>query len=123
MVTTPTEHERRELNDGIESAFIAAAGYTAAIKTHYQTGRGTIRDLYEDFYFNLAVLFELTADLGEMRTEQVVVETVERWLEKADIDIGTREFKEHCFDGISAFKGYKRALSNCGLLSLPTGGN
>lgn len=121
MTVQSQQQERRALNEGIESSFIAAAGYAASIKTHFQTGRGTIHDLYEDFYFNLAVLFELTSDLEEMTPSKEDIEKMAVWLAKEKCT-DDKNIKEHCKEGMEVFKNYKISLSRNGLLSLPTRG-
>jgi hypothetical protein len=122
MTTTQQQQERRALNEGIESSFIAAAGYAASIKTHFQTGRGAINDLYEDFYFNVAILFELTSDLEEMMQSRKEIDAMQGWLNKTGDSISSKNISEHCLEGMARFKDYKIALSRNGLLSLPARG-
>jgi CheY-like chemotaxis protein len=111
---------RKALNDGIERSFLDTAGYAASIRTHYQTGSGTIRDLYEMFYFNVAVLFDLTSDLQEMNSATDATMALQVWLEQPPVRSVNKDMQDRCMDGLKIFREYKIALSRNGVLSLPS---
>lgn len=114
-------HERKALNEGIESVFMDCAGYAGSIRTHFQTGSGTIRDLYELFYFNFAVLFDLTSDLSGMEADSEVIKSIEAWLELPPVKKLGTEMEDRCRDGLHLFRRYKIALGKNGIITLPTG--
>lgn len=117
---TSALQERRVLNDAIESAYIECAGLSAGIRTHKVSGRGVLSDLYEQFHYNLGILFDLTSDLQEIQSDKDSIIEVKEWLDAGapkEKDIGKR-----CDAGMKAFREYKRALNNCGLISLPARG-
>lgn len=115
-----TLQERRILNDAIESAYIECAGLSAAIRTHRQTGRGAIINLFEEFHYNIGVLFDLTSDLEEMASEKEVVAKTSSWLDS--IPPRDNELAKWCEDGRVVFRDYKKSLNNCGLIALPARG-
>ena len=114
-------HDRAALNEGIEKAFMDCAGYAGSIRTHYQTGRGTIRDVYELFYFNVAVLFDLTSDLEGMTSATTACKEMESWLNLPPVKNADKEMKDRCIEGLRLFRSYKIALNKNGILTLPTG--
>lgn len=111
--------ERKVLNEGIERAFLDCAGYAGSIRTHYQTGRGTIQDLFEQFYFNLAVLFDLTSDLEGMSSSVVDCKELENWLGLPPLKSNDKEMKDRCEQGLKVFRNYKIALTKNGIITLP----
>lgn len=119
--TLDVSHERKALNEGIEKVFMDCAGYAASIRTHYQTGSGTIRDLYELFYFNFAVLFDLTSDLSGMSADTDATNGVELWINLPPVRKVNSEMEERCREGLRLFKLYKIALGKNGILTLPSG--
>ena len=114
-----TGHDRKVLNDGIEKAFMDCAGYAGSIRTHYQTGSGVIRDVYELFYFNVAVLFDLTSDLEGMGSSTEACVELETWLNLPPIKNIGIDMKERCDAGLRVFRAYKIALNKNGILTLP----
>lgn len=114
-----TLQERRILNDAIESSYIECARLSAAIRTHKQTGRGTIIDLFEQFHYNLGILVDITADLEEMTSNHEISDKIESWLEQ---DQKRGDYLKFCEEGRCVFKEYKKALNNCGLIALPARG-
>lgn len=117
--TIDTEKERRILNDAIEHTFIECAGLAGSIRTHYQTGSGVIRDLYETFYFNVAVLYDLTADLKEMSGVKTSKKNLEDWLNLPPLKNSGKDIEDRCKAGLVCFREYKIDLSERGILSLP----
>ena len=115
-----TAHERKALNDGIEKSFMDCAGYAGSIRTHYQTGSGVIRDVFELFYFNLAVLFDLTSDLEGMSSSMKECEQLEAWLNMPPLKSSGADMRERCDAGLKVFRAYKIALNKNGILTLPT---
>lgn len=113
-------HDRKALNDGIEKSFMDCAGYAASIRTHYQTGSGVIRDLYELFYFNIAVLFDLTSDLEGMSSAVDACKNLEDWLNLQPVRSTEEEMRVRCLDGLKLFREYKIALNKNGILTLPS---
>lgn len=120
MTQGSTVQERRVLNDAIESTYIECISLASGIRTHTQTGRGAITDLYENFHYNFGTLFDLTCDLEEMTMDKEIVKTTEDWL-----NLPSPKGSEHetrCETGREIFKNYKKSLNRCGLISLPTRG-
>jgi hypothetical protein len=111
--------ERRILNEAIESAYIECTALAAGIRTHGQTGRGSITDLYEGFHYNLGILIDLTCDLEEMNSDKDLVEKSLSWLDKA---FRANDVEARSIEGREMFKEYKRALNRCGLIALPARG-
>jgi hypothetical protein len=116
------QQERKVLNEGIENSFIDASEMVARIKTYNQTGRGAIIDLYEDFYFYISLLYELTSDLDEMKDASEAAKEMKGWLDINVKLVSEKDFKEHCDAGMAAFQKYKVSLSKNGLLALPSRG-
>jgi len=113
-------HDRKALNEGIEKSFMDCAGYAASIRTHYQTGSGVIRDLYELFYFNVAVLFDLTSDLEGMSSATEACKNLELWLELPPVRSTDTEMQTRCLNGLKVFRDYKISLNKNGILTLPS---
>lgn len=120
-MTSQPQQERRALNDGIEDAFIETSKYAAGIRTYYIIRRGVIKDLYELFYFNFAVLIELTEGLSEMEKDKDIIGEVHTWL-SSDGAQNENEIRKRCDEGLKVFAKFKSAMSNRGLLALPTRG-
>lgn len=121
-MTQLQQQERRDLNATIEREYIETAMLAASIDTHYHTtGRGTIIDLYEDFYFQFNSLCKLTASLDEMKQSEETITKTETWFQK-DMPQNQEELKKHCFDGIQKFRDYAKSLGMNGLLALPVRG-
>lgn len=114
------QQERRALNDGIETAFIETAQYAAGIRTYYMIRRGVIKDLYELFYFNFAVLIELTEGLEELVKEKDTLDEARKWLTGNGTGTSETDIKKRCDDGLEAFTKFKAVLSARGLLALPS---
>jgi hypothetical protein len=106
------------LRDGINKAFMDSAGYAASIRTHYQTGSGVIRDIYELFYFNVAVLFDLTSDFEKMGSSIESVKNLEAWLNKPMTKFGEKDMEERCMTGLKVFRDYKISLTKNGIVSV-----
>jgi hypothetical protein len=117
--TMEMPHDRKVLNEGIEKAFMDCAGYAGSIRTHYQTGSGTIRDLFELFYFNLAVLFDLTSDLEGMGASTKECKGLEDWLNLPPVRSNDKEMRDRCEQGLKTFREYKIALTKNGIITLP----
>jgi hypothetical protein len=113
---THQQQERRALNEGIEDTFIETSRYAAGIQTYYAIRRGTIKDIYEEFYFNLAWLLQLTEGLQELAKEKEAILTVKEWLCSENGD--TMQIR--CETGIKVFSEFKSTLSAKGLLALPS---
>lgn len=120
MSVLPQQQERRALNDGIEDAFIETSKYAAGIRTYYVIRRGVIKDLYELFYYNFAVLVELTECLEGFEKEKTVQE-VRLWLSQNGNQQET-DIKKRCDTGLEIFTKFKATLTARGLLSLPLRG-
>lgn len=122
MTTTTIEpgQERRVLNEAIEHSYIECAGLAGSIRTHFQTGSGVVRDLFELFYFNVAVLYDLTADLSEMSNAEISKKNLEEWLELPPLKNSVKDAEERCRAGLICFRAYKIDLSKNGVLSLPS---
>lgn len=114
------QQERRALNDGIESAFIETAQYAAGIRTFYMIRRGVIKDIYELFYFNFAVLIELTEGLEELAKEKETLEDAHKWLSGNGAGQSEADIKKRCDAGLEVFTKFKTVLSARGLLALPS---
>lgn len=118
MPAIQQQQERRALNDGIEDAFIETSKYAAGIRTYYVIRRGVIKDLYEMFYYNFAVLIELTEGLEGLEKDQEIVKKVRGWLEQNGSQ-SESEFRKKCDTGLEIFTEFKSVLNAKGLLSLP----
>lgn len=115
------QQERRALNDGIEDAFIETSKYAAGIRTYYVIRRGVIKDLYEQFYYNFAVLIELTEGLDGLEKDSKVIDDVRAWLSQN----GSRteaDIKNKCDAGLDLFTKFKGVMIARGSLSLPSRG-
>jgi hypothetical protein len=121
MTVIQQQQERRALNDGIEDAFIETSRYAAGIRTYYVIRRGVIKDLYELFYYNFAVLIELTEGLEGLEKDKAIVSEVRDWLSQtgSQSDADTRK---RCDTGLEVFTKFKAVLNARGLLSLPSRG-
>lgn len=115
-----TMQERRGLNDGIEDAFIETATYAAGIRTYYMIRRGVIKDLYELFYFNFAVLIELTEGLEELGKDKDTIAEVHTWLEDSGKCQSESDISNRCDSGLVVFTKFKKVMSARGLLALPS---
>jgi hypothetical protein len=118
--TTEIGQERRILNEAIEHSYIECAGLAASIRTHYQTGSGIIRSLFELFYFNVAVLYDLTADLSEMNSSEKAKTELEAWLNLPPLKNTGKDVDDRCKEGLKCFRQYKIELSKNGVLALPS---
>jgi RAB protein geranylgeranyltransferase component A len=96
------------------------AGQAAGIETHYQTGRGAIMDLYENFYFNFNILHKLTASREEMKSSSELSIKIKEWMMRTVPK--SSDMENYCRDGIELFEEYHKAMSDNGLLSLPSRG-
>ena len=117
-MTVTHQQERRALNEGIEDVFMETSRYSAGIRTYFEIRRGTIKDLFEEFYFNFSWLVELTEGLEEMGKEQEIFSEINNWLDNSD----NEDMKTRCENGRSIFKKFKTRLSAKGLFSLPSRG-
>lgn len=120
-MTVQPQQERRALNDGIEDAFIETAKYAAGIRTYYMIRRGVIKDLYELFYFNFAVLIELTEGLEELKNDSSTLTEAHAWLGGNGSDQSDSSIRKRCDSGLEAFTKFKTVMSKRGLLTLPSG--
>jgi len=121
-MTIQNQQERRALNDGIEDAFINTATYAAGIRTWNVIRIGGIKQLYEDFYFNFAVLIELTEGLEELVKDKDTIAEVRAWLNSPSGGATEAEMKKRCEAGLEVFTKFKTVLNARGLLALPTRG-
>lgn len=115
---TLQQQERRALNDGIEDVFMETSRYSAGIRTYYEIRRGTIKDLFEEFYFNFSWLVELTEGLEELSKEKEIFDEINNWLDNSD----NVDMKARCESGRNIFKKFKTRISAKGLLALPARG-
>ena len=116
--------ERRALNEGIEDAFIETARYAAGIRTFNVIHRGVIIDLYEMFYYNFAILVELTEGVEGLEKDggKEVIGNVRTWLSENNYSRSEADIKRRCESGLELFSRFKVVMSNRGLLSLPSRG-
>jgi len=121
-MTIQNQQERRALNDGIEDAFITTATYAAGIRTYYMIRRGVIKDLYELFYFNFAVLIELTEGLEELGKDKETVIAAHAWLAGNGAGQSEADIRKRCDEGLAVFTKFKTLMSARGLLALPSKG-
>jgi hypothetical protein len=121
-MTIQPQQERRALNDGIEDAFIETAQYAAGIRTYYMIRRGVIKDLYELFYYNFAVLVELTEGLEELSKDPEAIKEAHDWLEGNGVGQSEIEIRKRCDAGLDVFTKFKKTMSERGLLALPSRG-
>ncbi len=122
-MTVQPQQERRALNDGIEDAFIETATYAAGIRTYYMIRRGVIKDLYELFYFNFAILIELTEGLEQLSKDpDGIIKKAHGWLEGNGAGQSEADIRKRCDDGLAVFTEFKKAMSERGLLALPSRG-
>jgi hypothetical protein len=121
-MSVQNQQERRALNDGIEDAFIETAQYAAGIRTYYMIRRGVIKDLYELFYFNFAVLIELTEGLEELskETDRGTIKESRVWLDGNGTGQSEADIKKRCDAGLEVFTKFKTMMSARGLLALPS---
>lgn len=115
---TSQQQERRALNEGIEDTFIETSRYAAGIQTYYAIRRGSIKDIYEEFYFNLAWLLQLTEGLQELAKDKEAIATVKDWLGSEN----SNNMQARCESGLTIFSEFKSTLSAKGLLALPSRG-
>jgi len=120
-MTGQPQQERRALNDGIEDAFIETAQYAAGIRTYYMIRRGVIKDLYELFYYNFAVLIELTEGLEELCKDSDTLTEAHVWLSGNGAGQTEVDIRKRCDAGLEVFTKFKKAMSKRGLLTLPSG--
>lgn len=120
MTQGSTVQERRVLNDAIEATYIECISLASGIRTHSQTGRGAITDLYENFHYNFGTLFDLTCDLDEMSKDQEIIDATDMWLNMQSPK--GNEHESRCESGREIFKRYKKSLNRCGLIALPSRG-
>jgi hypothetical protein len=120
MTAPPVEggRERPRYNEGIEDCFMEVSVYAASIDTHYQTGGGVIRGLYEKFYFHLRLLNDLTCDLIQMNSSIEARKALEDWLKLPPLKSSNTEIEARCKLGLKVFRDYKIALNSNGVLSL-----
>jgi hypothetical protein len=121
-MTIQNQQERRALNDGIEDAFINTATYAAGIRTYYMIRRGVIKDLYEQFYFNFAILIELTEGLEELGKDRETVIEAHKWLSGNGAGQSEADIRKRCDAGLEVFTKFKTLMSARGLLALPSKG-
>jgi hypothetical protein len=119
-MSVQNQQERRALNDGIEDAFIETAQYAAGIRTYYMIRRGVIKDLYELFYFNFAVLIELTEGLEELGKDAATLKEARVWLMGNGAGQSEADIKKRCDAGLEVFTKFKTMMSARGLLALPS---
>jgi len=119
-MSVQNQQERRALNDGIEDAFIETAQYAAGIRTYYMIRRGVIKDLYELFYFNFAVLIELTEGLEELGKDAATLKEARVWLMGNGAGQSESDIKKRCDAGLEVFTKFKTMMSARGLLALPS---
>jgi hypothetical protein len=117
---TDQNQERHALNDGIEDAFINTATYAAGIRTYYMIRRGVIKDLYELFYFNFAVLIELTEGLEALAKDTETINESRTWLNGNGVGQSEADIKKRCDSGLDVFTKFKAVMSSRGLLELPS---
>jgi len=113
--------ERKRLNEEIERTFIFTATAARNIQLYNQTERGiSLYDLYERFFSEFSLLLILTSDLPQMRSSKDSVEKATSWIKvKPKIDTDPKMLSR-LEEGFSIFMGYKKVLSEQGVISLPS---
>jgi hypothetical protein len=115
--------ERRRLNEEIERTFIMVSNHARRILTFRQTERGaTAMELYENFFTEFSLLVILTSDLSQIKKSKSAVAAAEAWLGGEGIGQNSNDafILNRCYEGVKAFMEYKRALSETGVLSMPS---
>jgi hypothetical protein len=115
--------ERRRLNEEIERTFIQVADHSRRILTFRQTERGaSALELYENFFTEFSLLVILTSDLSQIKKSVSAVSAAEAWLGETGISQNATDtyILQRCYDGVKAFMEYKKALSETGVLSMPS---
>lgn len=110
------QHERKFLNDHIENAYVQANKHVADIRTYYETKLGTVKESFELFYYNFALLVEFTEYLQKMEKEEPLFEEIHNWLDNKDKE----ETEQRCRSGIVLFGKLKKSLNTKGVIALPT---
>jgi hypothetical protein len=115
--------ERRRLNEEIERTFIMVADHSRKILTFRQTARNaSALELYENFFADFSLLVILTSDLSQIKKSTSAVSAAEEWLGGDGIGQNANDtfILQRCYDGVEAFMEYKKALSETGVLSMPS---
>jgi len=118
-----TIQERRRLNEEIERTFIQVADHSRRILTFRQTERGaSALELYENFFTEFSLLVILTSDLSQIKKSTSAISAAEAWLGETGINQNATDIYilQRCYDGVKAFMEYKKALSETGVLSMPS---
>lgn len=116
-------HERRRLNDEIERTFIQVASHSRNILTYRQTMRGiSVMTLYENFYSEFSLLVLLTSDLPQVKKDVNSPKKAEEWLKIHSVPENATDkyIIQRCYDGVEAFKDYKKVLQETGVISMPS---
>lgn len=123
MNSPPPEagHDRKTLNEAIETTFIACIADIGALHAHSISGKGVITDLYEEFQYHFYLLFELTSYLSMMEASTEIKTDVSKWFELPKVKKLGIEIEDRCKEGVNLFRLYKIALGKNGILTLPTG--
>lgn len=119
-ITTDARNERPDLNKSIEYCYMECAGLAGGIRTHFQTGTGVISYTFEQFYFNVSILFELTSDLPQMDSAMAAKKKLEEWLDQPPLKSNNRDLEDRCKSGLVCFREYKVQLCKNGVLALPS---
>ena len=121
MEAVPTVHERKQLNQDIDTAYRGAAESETNFWVKLQTGRGyPYIELYERFYSAFRFLVVLTKYLKQLEQNQDEVEVIFIWLNK-EMNIGTdAAIKERFREGDRLYLDYSNLLNKQGVITLPS---
>jgi hypothetical protein len=108
--------ERKNLNHGIEDAYVATAYYSSCIQNYYENQMGVVKESYEYFFLNLAYLVRLTQCLEELAKDKKTIDEVKSWLDSEK----DKDMKARWKTGDTMFLKYASLLSARGLLALPS---
>lgn len=114
------QQERRAINEGIEATYMDLSGISAGIRTHYQSGRGVIGEMFQELHFHIGILVEATEVFEDMEPSQPIIDQLNAWLDLPPVT--DKEMRGRCMEGLRLVKEYKKALTRCGLVSLPSRG-
>lgn len=121
MESPTTIHERRQLNQEIEEAYIKAALSSTAIHRRLQTDRGdAILDLYENFYSAFDYLFFLTCDMKQLEPATNEISKARDWLDHSINSDDEPKLISRCKEGYLALSEYKKVLIKQGIIALPS---
>ena len=122
--------ERRQLNQEIELAYIAAARAAAGVETKMAFEKGAVISDAQDFYTSFTYLIRLTIHLREMKSiddSGKIIDTalddfkkeVEVW-KALQIPQDNNKLNLHLKNGLKIFDLYYKRLMHHGIIALPT---